>query len=54
MKPLVTIIEAILFGERLLVTFADGKMALLDSGPIYDVAVVPEVFLLPPADKKIV
>jgi hypothetical protein len=54
MKRIVTMIEAILVGGRILVTFADGKVALLEPGPIYDVAVRPEVFRLPPADQKLV
>jgi len=54
MKALDTIIEAILLGERLLVTFADGKIALLDPGPIYAVAVSPEFFLLQQAGKNLV
>jgi hypothetical protein len=52
MKSLVTIIEAILYGGRLMVTFADGKVALLEPGPIYAVAVSPELFVLPPDDQK--
>jgi hypothetical protein len=51
MNPLVIIIEAILLGGRLLVTFADGKIALLEPGPIYDVAVNAELFRLPPSDQ---
>jgi hypothetical protein len=54
MEHPVTMIEAILFGGRLLVTFADGKVALLEPGPIYRAAVVPETFRLPPAGQKLV
>jgi len=53
MKSLVTMIEAVLLGGRLLVTFADGKVALLEAGPIYDVAVSPEFFVVPPSDGKL-
>ena len=54
MKHLVAMIEAILVGGRVMVTFADGKVALLEPGPIYDVAVRAEVFRLPPADQQLV
>jgi hypothetical protein len=54
MKHLVTMIEAVLVGGRVLVTFADGKIALLDPGPIYDLAVSPEIFQLPSSDQKLV
>jgi hypothetical protein len=54
MEHPVLMIEAIILGGRLLVTFADGKVALLEPGPIYRAAVKPEIFRLPPADQKLV
>jgi hypothetical protein len=47
-------VEAIMLGGRLLVTFADGKVALLEPGPIYRAAVKPEMFRLPPSDQKLI
>jgi hypothetical protein len=53
MKPLEQMIEAILLDGRLLVTFADGKIALLEPGPIYRLAVSSEAFLSPPTQELI-
>jgi hypothetical protein len=53
MNPLEQMIEAILLGGRLLVTFADGQIASLESGPIYRLAVSSEAFLTPPPQELI-